>query len=123
MFDVDRVITTIDFATQTFSYISKKAVLQDIALSDDQFLDLCTLAGGDHGPTFPPMFREGAFAPKTILDFQQYRNGFNYLKAFPDPQVLPLNCVCEAQCRTNSIQGYQRVLFTLCTIRHLQLQP
>ncbi|KAG0246462.1 hypothetical protein BGX31_001738 [Mortierella sp. GBA43] len=94
MFDVDRVITAIDFEGQTFSCISKKAVLQDIGLSDDQFLDLCIIAGGDHGPAFPPIYNEGAFSAKTILDLQQYRTGSNYLKAFPDsPQVAKGNYV------------------------------
>jgi len=89
MFEVDRVITSIDFAKQTFSYISKKEVLLDLVLSDDQFLDLCILAGGDHCATFPPISVEGAFAFKSVHDLRQHVTGFNFLKAFADlPQVL-----------------------------------
>ncbi|KAG0330150.1 hypothetical protein BGZ99_008013 [Dissophora globulifera] len=89
MFDVDRVITSIDFGKQTFSVITKKNVLQDFMLSDDQFLDLCILAGGDHGQTFPPLASESAFIYKGILELQQHRTGFNFVKAYADaPQIF-----------------------------------
>ncbi|KAK3810924.1 MAG: temperature dependent protein affecting M2 dsRNA replication-domain-containing protein [Benniella sp.] len=92
MFEVDRVITSIDFAKQTFSYISKKEVLLDLVLSDDQFLDLCILAGGDHCTTFPPISVEGAFAFKSVHDLRQHVTGFNFIKAFADlPQTPKVN--------------------------------
>ncbi|KAF9946647.1 hypothetical protein BGZ65_009513, partial [Modicella reniformis] len=94
MFDVDRIITSIDFTKQTFSYISKKAVLQDLVLSEEQFLDLCILAGGDHGPTFPPLSLDGAFGFKGKHEIQQHRTGFNFVKANADhPQVAKSNYV------------------------------
>lgn len=89
MFDVDRVITSIDFAKQTFSYISKEGVLLGLGLSDDQFLDLCILAGGDHCPSFPPISVEGAFAFKSVHDLRQHGTGFNFLKAFADLSQVP----------------------------------
>jgi hypothetical protein len=89
MFDIDRVITSIDFTKQTFSFITKKSVLQDLLLSDDQFLDLCILAGFDYCITFPPLAAEGSFAFKSIHDLlQQHRTGFNAVKAYAEsPQV------------------------------------
>ncbi|KAI1319362.1 hypothetical protein EDD11_004228 [Mortierella claussenii] len=102
MFDVDRVLTQIDFAKQTFQVISKKGVLQDMMLSDDQFLDLCILAGVDHCPTFPPFSVEGAFAYKSVHELQQHRTGFNAVKAYADsPQVVKSNYVdlfCRMRC-------------------------
>lgn len=91
MFDVDRVITSIDFGKHTFTMISKKDVLQDLYLSDDQFLDLCILAGFDQFMTFPPMAAEAAFSFKGIHDLlRQHRTGFNAVKAHADnPQVNP----------------------------------
>lgn len=88
MFDVDRVITSIDFTKQTFSVIAKKDILQDLFLSDDQFLDLCILAGFDQLSTFPPL-SEGAFSFKNIHDLlRQHRTGFNAVKAHADSPLV-----------------------------------
>ncbi|KAF9188053.1 hypothetical protein BGZ50_001569 [Haplosporangium sp. Z 11] len=110
MFDVDRVITSIDFVKQTFSVISKKAVLQDLMLSDDQFLDLCILAGFDHCPTFPPLSAEGAFAFKSIHELlQQHRTGFNAVKAYADSPQVKSNYV-DLFCRTRCAMRHQPIL-------------
>ncbi|KAF9582657.1 hypothetical protein BGW38_010924 [Lunasporangiospora selenospora] len=82
MFDVDRVITHIDFNKQTFSVIAKSLVLQDLQLSDEQFLDLCLLAGYDHCPPFPLFSTIGSYAIKSISDLlKQHRTGFNAIQA------------------------------------------
>lgn len=39
----------------SYSWLSKKTVLSDLGLSDEQFLDVCILAGFDYCPTFPPL--------------------------------------------------------------------
>ncbi|KAG0214762.1 hypothetical protein BGX28_001397 [Mortierella sp. GBA30] len=111
VFDVERVITSIDFVKQTFSVISKKAVLQDLMLTDDQFLDLCILAGFDHCPTFPPLSAEGAFAFKSIHELLlQHRTGFNAVKAYADaPQVVKSNYV-DLFCRTRCAMRHQPIL-------------
>ncbi|GJJ68247.1 hypothetical protein EMPS_00593 [Entomortierella parvispora] len=101
MFDVDRVITSIDFAKQSFTIISKKEVLQDLLLSDDQFLDVCILAGFDQFTTFPPLATEVAFSFKNIHDLlRQHRTGFNAVKAHVDnPQVAKyVDSFCRARC-------------------------
>ncbi|ORZ16080.1 temperature dependent protein affecting M2 dsRNA replication-domain-containing protein, partial [Lobosporangium transversale] len=102
MFDVERVITQIDFGKQTYQAISKKSVLQDMVLTDEQFLDLCILAGVDHCPTFPPFSVEGGFAYKSIHELLQHRTGFNAVKAYADsPQVVKSNYVdlfCRMRC-------------------------
>ncbi|KAF9424178.1 hypothetical protein BGZ76_003541, partial [Entomortierella beljakovae] len=85
-FDVERVITNIDFAKQTFSVVSKKAALQELMLSDDQFLDLCILAGGDQLSTFQPFSYQTAFTPPAVERLQQSRNGFNLIKSSVNDQ-------------------------------------
>ncbi|KAF9932955.1 hypothetical protein FBU30_006941 [Linnemannia zychae] len=111
MFDIDRVITSIDFAKQTFSVITKKAVLQDLMLNDDQFLDLCILAGFDYCPTFPPFAEESKFAFKSIHDLlMQHRTGFNTVKAYADSaQVIKSNYV-DLFCRTRCAMRHQPIL-------------
>ncbi|KAI7830680.1 PIN domain-like protein [Gamsiella multidivaricata] len=109
MFDVDRVITSIDFTKQTFSVISKKALLTDLNLSDDQFLDLCILAGVDHCHTFPPLATEGGFAYKSIHELQQRGTGFNFVKAYADsPQVK--NTYVDLFCRMRCAMRHHPIL-------------
>ncbi|KAF9108378.1 hypothetical protein BGX29_000631 [Mortierella sp. GBA35] len=111
MFDIDRVITSIDFTRQTFSVISKKAVLQDLMLSDDQFLDLCILAGFDYCPTFPPLATEGVFALKSIHDLlQQHRNGFNAVKAYAESSQIVKSNYVDQFCRTRCAMRHQPIL-------------
>ncbi|KAF8978452.1 hypothetical protein BGZ46_006454 [Entomortierella lignicola] len=88
IYDVERVITTIDFTKQTFSAISKKDVLRDLMLTDDQFLDLCILAGGDQISTFPPFAQQSAFAPQSVERLLQHRNGFNLIRSNANDQQL-----------------------------------
>ncbi|KAF9399624.1 hypothetical protein BGX21_005901 [Mortierella sp. AD011] len=87
MFDIERVITSIDFSKQSFSAVSKKTVLQDLMLTDDQFLDLCILAGGDQCSTFPS-FVQSAFAPASVERLLQHRTGFNLIKSNANDQQL-----------------------------------
>lgn len=35
--------------------MSKKTVLQDLQVSDEQFLDICLLAGFEYCTSFPPL--------------------------------------------------------------------
>ncbi|KAG0373226.1 hypothetical protein BGX24_011966 [Mortierella sp. AD032] len=111
MFDTDRVITSIDFTKQTFSVISKKAVLQDLMLTNDQFLDLCILAGFDYCPTFPPLAAESAFSFKGIHELLQlHRTGFNAVQAHADSsQVIKTNYV-DQFCRTRCAMRHQPIL-------------
>ncbi|KAG0054478.1 hypothetical protein BGZ83_011165 [Gryganskiella cystojenkinii] len=111
MFDVDRVITSIDFTKQTFSVISKKDVLQDLYLSDDQFLDLCILAGFDQFSTFPPLATDATFTFKNIHDLlRQYRTGFNAVKAHADSPLVVKSNYVDSFCRTRCAMRHQPIL-------------
>ncbi|KAG0244913.1 hypothetical protein BGW41_005512 [Actinomortierella wolfii] len=113
MFDVDRVITSVDFEKGTFSVISKKALLQDLQLSDDQFLDLCILAGFDHCPTFPPLTMDGSFAFKHLLDLlRTHRTGFNAVKAYADAPAIVSSNYGDVFMRTRCAIRYQPVMTT-----------
>ncbi|KAF9427802.1 hypothetical protein BGZ94_004125 [Podila epigama] len=102
MFDVDRVIVSLDFVKQTVGFISKKAVLQDLHLTDDQFLDMCILSGFDHCPTFPPLAEDGGFAFKNIHDLlRQHRTGFN---------AVVKSSYVDIYCRTRCAMKFQPIL-------------
>lgn len=54
MFDgVDKVILDVNFKKSTFTFASKQAILRDLAVSAEQFLDIAIMAGFDNFPTFP----------------------------------------------------------------------
>lgn len=111
MFDVDRVVTSIDFVKQTFGFISKKAVLLDLHLTDDQFLDLCILCGSEHCPTFPPLAEDGGFTFKNIHDLlRQHRTGFNAVKAHADSPLVVKSSYVDIFCRTRCAMKYQPIL-------------
>ncbi|KAF9974825.1 hypothetical protein BGZ73_001685 [Actinomortierella ambigua] len=114
MFDVDRVITSVDFEKGVFSVISKKALMQDLQLSDDQFLDLCILAGFDHFPTFPPLNMEsGGFTIRNFVDLlRTHRTGFNAVKAFADSPGVVSSNYADLFMRTRCAMRYQPVLTT-----------
>ncbi|KAG0343695.1 hypothetical protein BG004_005069 [Podila humilis] len=111
MFDVDRVITSLDFTKQTFGFISKKAILQDLHFTDDQFLDMCILSGFDLCPTFPPLAEDGGFLFKNVQDLlRQHRTGFNAVKAHADSPVMVKSSYVDTFCRTRCAMKYQPIL-------------
>ncbi|KAG0086386.1 hypothetical protein BGZ93_000149 [Podila epicladia] len=111
MFDVDRVVTSIDFVKQTFGSISKKAVLQDLHMTDDQFLDMCILSGFELCPTFPPLAEDINFTFKNIHDLlRQHRTGFNAVKAHADSPLMVKSQYVDIFCRTRCAMKYQPIL-------------
>ncbi|KAI8374335.1 PIN domain-like protein [Radiomyces spectabilis] len=55
MWDIDKIITVIDTEKGNYHWVSKKTVIQDLRVSDEQFLDICILAGFEYCPSFPPL--------------------------------------------------------------------
>lgn len=56
LFNVDKVITRIDFERSKFSWISKKTCQQELGkITSDMFVDACLLSGSSFLPTFPPL--------------------------------------------------------------------
>ncbi|KAI9816836.1 MAG: hypothetical protein M1827_001481 [Pycnora praestabilis] len=56
LFEVDKVITKLDFETLQFSYLSRSLCLEDLGkISSDMFVDACLLSGSTFLPTFPPL--------------------------------------------------------------------
>jgi hypothetical protein len=55
LFDVDRVVTSIDFQRQAFAWINKGRVLRDLQVSNEAFLEICLLSGFDYIATLPAL--------------------------------------------------------------------
>ncbi|KAG0166946.1 hypothetical protein DFQ30_006536, partial [Apophysomyces sp. BC1015] len=102
MFNIDRVVTIIDFET----------VLQDLHVSDEQFLDICILAGFEYCPSFPPLNTNViSFTFKGVHDLiKQHKTGFNAVQSYSDdPSVSKSNYV-DTFCRTRCAIKYHLVL-------------
>lgn len=52
-YDTDGLVTDIDFKNNSFSYINKNVLLNNINLTRDEFLDFCILCGTDYNDTIP----------------------------------------------------------------------
>ncbi|KAG2358973.1 temperature dependent protein affecting M2 dsRNA replication-domain-containing protein [Suillus spraguei] len=82
---VDKLITSLDLtsATPSFSFVSKRTILNDLGLSEDQFLDVGILVGFEHSPPFPPTVHEQAL--KATVDMvKYYKSGHAAVSAFAE---------------------------------------
>ncbi|KAK4055310.1 hypothetical protein OIV83_000593 [Microbotryomycetes sp. JL201] len=111
MFDgIDRVILDINFAAGTVSYASKNAILQDMGITSDQFLDLAILAGFEGSPTFPAIDPREFNIRSVIELIKQRGTGVASVLAFKDfPPVFQSNYI-ETFARSRSMIKYSLVL-------------
>lgn len=69
LFGIDRLITHLDFEKQSVTWVDREEVLSELSLSQDQFLDMCLLAGYGRCRSFPLVMNEkGRFTFKTAYD-------------------------------------------------------
>lgn len=95
MFDgVERVILGIDFDRGVLRFVTKSSIISDLAITPEQFLDACILAGFDASPTFP-FFNASQpdFHFRQAVDVvRQYRQGISVVQAYADyPPVAKSN--------------------------------
>ncbi|CAO3674388.1 unnamed protein product [Umbelopsis vinacea] len=111
IWDVDTVIIGIDMQKGSYSWLSKKTVLSDLGLSDEQFLDVCILAGFDYCPTFPPLNNNMiGFTFKGTHDLvKQHKTGFNVVQAYADDPSVTKTHYIETFCRTRCAVKYHLV--------------
>ncbi|CAG8695863.1 30025_t:CDS:10, partial [Gigaspora margarita] len=109
MYDIDKVIVNMDLEKCTYSWLNKKSILADLQLTDDQFLDVCILAGFEYCGTFPPLNSEFSF--KGVHDLiKQYRNGFNAIQGYADHASVQKTNYIETFCRTRCAIKFHMVL-------------
>ncbi|KAJ1956852.1 hypothetical protein EC988_001135 [Linderina pennispora] len=111
MYDVDRVVTAINAAKGTFTWVLRDSLLTNFNLPFEHLLDACVLAGVEGCPTLPPLTTEMGFTFRSAVDaVRYYRGGFATVQAYADhPQVKPLN-YADLYCRTHAAIRYHIVL-------------
>ncbi|CAG8485691.1 2066_t:CDS:10 [Ambispora gerdemannii] len=112
MYDVEKVIVNLDLEKGTYNWLSKKTILNDLAISDEQFLDVCILAGFEYCGTFPPLNTEfSSFTFKSVHDLiKQYKTGFNAVQNYADHAGVIKQNYMDIFCRTRCAIKYHLVL-------------
>lgn len=119
---IDKVITSLDLASAnpTFSFVSKRSILNDLGVTEDQFLDIGILVGFDHSPPFPPTVHEQAL--KATVDMvKYYKSGHTAVSAFAEqPQVKTIQYP-DHYARTRSMIKFSLILSSEGSVMPLPL--
>lgn len=89
MFDVDKVISSINMENSTFQYVNKRAFQSELGAQSDQIVDALILTGSDLIPTFAPFANASSVTIfKSIIDaLQRHTSATRLIKAYPDHQA------------------------------------
>ena len=101
-------------------YTSKRTFLQDLGVSEDQFLDIGILVGFDHSPPFPPTIHEQAL--KATVDMvKYYKSGHAAVSAFAEHPAVKSIQYSDHYARTRSMIKYSLILSSEGTVLPLPL--
>ncbi|KAG9301630.1 hypothetical protein G9A89_016700 [Geosiphon pyriformis] len=111
MYDVEKVIVGLDLEKGVYTWLNKKSILNDLAISDEQFLDICILAGFEYCGTFPPLTEYTSFTFKSVHDLiKQFKTGFNAVQSYADHSGVIKQNYMDIFCRTRCAIKYHLVL-------------
>jgi hypothetical protein len=119
---LDKLITSLELASAnpTFSFASKRSILSDLSVTEDQFLDIGILVGFDHAPPFPPTIHEQAL--KATVDMvKYYKSGHAAVSAFADHPGVKANQYMDYYARTHAMIKYSLILNSEGTVTPLPL--
>ena len=119
---VDKLITSLDLTSlnPSFQYTSKRTVIQELTVSEDQFLDIGILVGFDHSPPFPPTVHEHAL--KATVDIvKYYKSGYAAVQAFSDHPAVKTIQYADHFARTRAMIKYSLILSSEGTVLPLPL--
>lgn len=105
---VDRLILNVDFKKQSFTFLSKRDLLQELAVSTEQFLDVGILAGFEQAGSIPIP----DWSWKAVIDLvKQYRTAAAAINAISqeNPGFVQTGYI-ETYARARSMIKYSLVL-------------
>ena len=104
----------------TFSFVTKRNILSDLGVSEDQFLDIGILLGFEHSPPFPPTLHEQAL--KATVDMvKYYKSGYAAVSALADQPNVKQMQYPEHYARTRSMIKYSLILSSEGSVTPLPL--
>ena len=119
---VDKLITSVNLTSPepTFTFTSKKAILNDLGVSEDHFLDIGILVGFDYAQPFPPIGHEQAL--KTTVDMvKYYKSGHAAVSAYADNPVVKSMQYSDTYAGARSMIKYSLILSVESTVQPLPL--
>jgi hypothetical protein len=119
---VEKLITSLDLtsASPSFTFTSKRNILTDLGVSEEQFIDIGILVGFDHSPPFPPTVHEQAL--KATVDMvKYYKSGHAAVSAFAEHPGVKTMQYHEQYARTRSMVKYSLILSSDGTVVPLPL--
>ena len=121
LYPIDKLITSIDFIEGTFTFVDKPRILQDLQMSEEQFLDVSLLAGCQLSRTFPPLVSD--FSWRGVIELiRTHKSGIGVCQAWRDPKSQSYG---ETFMRARLAVKYSLVLTTegVCLPLPLVVQP
>ena len=119
---VDKLITSVNLTgtDPTFTFTSKKAILSDLGVSEDHFLDIGILVGFDYAQPFPPTVHEQAL--KATVDMVKfYKSGHAAVSVYADHPAVKSIQYPDTYVRTRSMIKYSLILSVEGTVQPLPL--
>ncbi|KAF8653531.1 hypothetical protein AX16_003915 [Volvariella volvacea WC 439] len=119
---VDKLITAVDFtsSTPTFTFTSKKSILVELGVNEDQLLDIGLLVGYDSNPSFPPIAHDQAL--KATVDMvKYYKTGHQAVSAFAEHPTVKAMQFPDLFARTRSLIKFALVLSSEGAVQPLPL--
>ncbi|KAJ7605593.1 XPG I-region protein [Roridomyces roridus] len=95
--------------TPTFTFISKRSLLTELTVTDDQFLDVGILVGCSLSAPFPPTMHDAA-VKATVDMVKYYKSGYLAVSAFAEHPVVKSLGYAEQYARVRSMFRYSLIL-------------
>lgn len=107
-------------ANPSFSFTSKRSIVTDLGVSEDQFLDIGILVGFDHSPPFPMTPHEQGL--KATIDMvKYYKSGHAAVSAFAEHPAVKSIQYMDHYARTRAMIKYSLVFSSEGTVLPLPL--
>jgi len=119
---VDKLIISVNLTgtDPTFTSTSKKAILGDLGVTEDQFLDIGILVGFDCVQPFPPTVHEQALK-QTVDMVKFYKSGHAAVSLYVDHPAVKSMQYPDTYARTRSMVKYSLILSIEGTVQPLPL--
>ncbi|KAK9479965.1 temperature dependent protein affecting M2 dsRNA replication-domain-containing protein [Lipomyces japonicus] len=115
LYDVERYVSNIDVTAGTFSWVTKRSILSDLGnITNEQFVDICILAGTRTNPTFP-ILESKQYGGHQILRtarelLRNYVSGYGAVNAYADNNLVRSSDYVEVYKRAWSAIKYHVIL-------------
>ncbi|KAK2465487.1 hypothetical protein APHAL10511_002379 [Amanita phalloides] len=108
---VDKLITSLDLNSPnpSFTFLSKKNLVHDLGLSEDQFLDVAILVGFDHSLAFPPIAQDSALKA-TVDMIKYYKTGHAAVTGFGEHPAVKAVQYMDHYARTRAMIKFSLII-------------